>query len=216
MPVCVDNFSSFEGKTIEQGEITVETKILKDKLLFRIKYPLTLIEDISKIKTEDFIISVPVRLEYVYGISQEIINKIKEDPDHIDMAYLADFDAEVTVLPYDESNIVYSIIDEESSIEDVPLVFMFAAKIFPNSPPTLEFIPDFVLNQGEQFSYDVDAADADGDKITYYSDSALINVDSETGIFTFTPPDVGDYLIEICAKDSYEKEDCREMKFFIQ
>ena len=73
-----------------------------------------------------------------------------------------------------------------------------------NRPPILnEFPTNLTAEEGETFFYDVNATDIDGDTITYYDNTTLFNINSATGIISFTPAigDIGSHTINISASD---------------
>jgi hypothetical protein len=73
-----------------------------------------------------------------------------------------------------------------------------------NDPPTLQPIDELTITEDMAFQYQVVVTDVDlYDELTYYDDSNLFDIDSETGIISFIPEndDVGTYIILISVSD---------------
>jgi hypothetical protein len=149
-------------------------------------------------------------------VKNRILSNIK-NTGMVGFPLLTSFDTEVNVVPYDTVTLIYSIYDNSSVIGDAPFFFNFAVKVYGNSAPRLDFIPDFVLKKGSTFEYQLEASDEDDDDVMrFYSDSALIDINQETGKFSFTPLVSGEYEISVCVQDKYLAEDCKTMKFMIK
>ncbi len=72
---------------------------------------------------------VPIRLGRVYDASSKIIDKVSENYDSPDLAFLGtDYsDLKITIVPYD-SGIVYIITDDKSKIDDISYSLEFAVR----------------------------------------------------------------------------------------
>ncbi|MBS3098407.1 tandem-95 repeat protein [Candidatus Woesearchaeota archaeon] len=72
-----------------------------------------------------------------------------------------------------------------------------------DAPAIGSFSPSTTAVVGETYDYDVNATDIDGDTITYYDNTTLFNINSATGIISFTPAigDIGSHTINISASD---------------
>jgi len=70
-------------------------------------------------------------------------------------------------------------------------------------PPTIQPIPDQQAYCYVEFNYQVNASDPDEDVLTYYDNSSIFNIDSLTGLISFTPePDhIKNYSINITVSD---------------
>lgn len=212
---CIKGFETFDYHDIETREIKVESSIADKEIVIKVNYPITIKQEEAQTTISDFSVDFPIRLGYILDIKNLILNKIK-DSDMIDLDYLASQDVEVNILPYDLENIVYSIYDKQSNIGEIPFIFNFAVKSKGNSAPELEFIPDFVLTKGKQFTYQLIASDLDEDNLLFYSDDDLIDVKANTGIISFTPDVAGVLGVTVCVRDSQMAEDCEDIKFMVE
>jgi len=72
-----------------------------------------------------------------------------------------------------------------------------------NSAPIIETIENQTAYEGERFILQVHASDPDNDTITFSDNSTLFNINSTTGLISFTPSydSAGDYLINITITD---------------
>ena len=72
-----------------------------------------------------------------------------------------------------------------------------------NFPPVLTYINDLLARSKELFSFTIEASDADGDTLSFSSNSSLFVIDSETGEFSFTPTywQRGNYTINFTVSD---------------
>ena len=217
---CVGEFEVFEEESIfvsVEGEMEASSKILKNEVIFNLKYPLEVTLGEDSFDTEDFSARVPVRLGELVSQAGAIIGKHEENPNIVDLEYLTSFDTFVTTFPYDAETFVYSIYDEESVKDGAALTFMFAIKdAGVNEAPELDYVSDFVLGRGLEFEYVVTATDGDNDKLTFSSDSEVIPIDSETGLIKVTPTVVGTYYVTIKVEDGQGGADEDEVRFVIE
>ena len=180
--------------------------------------PITIFQGESKSTISDFNRQFPIRLGYILDVKNKILNHIKNNS-LIDLDYISSNDVEINILPYDKNNIVYSIFDNKSIVNNASFNFNFAVKINGNSAPKLSFIPDFVLRRGKEFIYYPNATDQDDDTLFYYTsspNSLLIKINSTSGKFSFTPTAKGLYKINICVRDNYLANDCKDIKFIVE
>ena len=68
-----------------------------------------------------------------------------------------------------------------------------------NNPPILAAIGNRIAVEGELFTLQVTATDADNDTLTYYANTSLFTINPTTGLISFTPTlvQVGNYSINI-------------------
>jgi hypothetical protein len=130
--------------------------------------------------------------------------------------YLASFDVNVDILPYDRKTTVFSITDRKSNAENVSYQLFFANKMSLNSPPDIVFTPDFVLSRNKEFNYKIVSSDPDEDAVTYSDDSELFEINSITGMIAFTPSSTGVYDTTITATDNSGNSNSAKIRFTIQ
>jgi len=77
--------------------------------------------------------------------------------------------------------------------------------LFSNHMPEMTHIGDKAVYAGIPFSFDVNATDADNDTLTFFTNSSIFSIDSQSGMIAFTPTDdlVGTYSIKIWVTDDY-------------
>lgn len=86
-----------------------------------------------------------------------------------------------------------------------------------NRAPELDPIPDFIINQSDPFSYDVNATDPDGDNLTFGDNFLLFQINSMTGLIYFVPQqmDVGNHSDQIWVMDEHGALDWETVDFEI-
>lgn len=73
-----------------------------------------------------------------------------------------------------------------------------------NHPPSIQAIPTQNANVSQLFTYQTNGTDTDGHIITYYDNATLFDIDSTTGLISFTPTasQRGNYSIKITVRDT--------------
>lgn len=125
---CAD-FSQFKDLKISPGTVSSRLFINDDNANVEVFYPLIIEKSDSEFKlNEKYSVSYPIRLGRIYDFASSIIDKEIDDPEKIDLTFLLESGYDVTVIPVDDSSVIYSITDKQSSINDIPYTFMFSNK----------------------------------------------------------------------------------------
>lgn len=131
---CTKNFVDFPDFNIKQEQIQTRTKITKDKVVFNINYPLTISKDNKKYFLKNFNKEIPSRLDTIYNVAYEITKEQMLYFSGICVNCISDISFEnkvfVSILndPFDQSTIIFSIIDDQYKIKDQDYRFYFANK----------------------------------------------------------------------------------------
>ncbi len=129
---CVKNFVDFPDFNVRQGEIKSEVKIEKGKVLFDIKYPLSISKGESSYVFSDFEYGVDVRLFLIQNVSSNLIKYQKEFPEDLCLSCIEELaiDNEVYIImrDFEKGVIIFEIVDAESEIKNQEYVFYFANK----------------------------------------------------------------------------------------
>ena len=224
---CTD-FSIFEnlGFDIEFNDLNTTTKILNERVIVNVDYPLSIKKDNEKSYISKFSYTLPFRIGYIISVSNELVNSIIEEPYAKDLTLLLNFDVDVSVISYSNCSEIYVIVDNQSKIKesDDDFVFTFAVGFedkyckqittqksfdikFPeieNNEPILEDIPYIIAEVNKPLIYRLKAYDADNDTLFYLTDSILKNhTHVLTGLINFTPKidHIGIYLINATVVD---------------
>ncbi len=125
---CID-FSVFEeqGYDIEYSFNNINSAVNENNVLVNIDFPITVkFNDKTKELNEKYSVIVNARLGHVY----DIVDKVVENhvPGFIQTTYLASFDVIFDVLKYDENTHIYTLTDDKSNINGLPLVFTFGVR----------------------------------------------------------------------------------------
>ena len=210
---CTD-FSIFKklGFNIEFDEINTTTKILNDKVIIDVNYPLSIKKDNSLNTISKFTYTLLFRIGHIIDVSKELVKSVETEPYALDLTLLLNFDVDISVIHYDNCNDVYIIVDNESKIKpsDDDYVFTFAVGLenqyckvnasyqetklvipYPtieNHEPILEPIPYLFADINKEFTYKLNAFDEDNDTLFYLTDGVLKNYTNVlTGLIKFIP-----------------------------
>ena len=209
--LCVKNYNSDNLEySISVEEPTIDIEFYDETIEIDIDFPITMYKEKNEKTISKYRVVLPIRLNHILKIRDEIISK---QNGYIDFEDLIKYDVEVNLLSYDKNNLIYSIYDEKSNMDDFPFIFNFAIESYENSPPQINFIPDFVLSINKEFSYQLNATDIDGDELEFYSKGQSLKIDSKLGNISFIPNKVGDYSYDVCVKDIMNNEACEQIYF---
>jgi hypothetical protein len=196
-----------------------------NNIIIEVEMPVTVKKADFETRIDRFSTEVPVRFGYVYNVSKEIIAQEMKDPDFIDMTYLSDLAKksgkilDVSVIPVDDTNLLYSIADNTSSYKGGPFIFLFANRFAAKQGLILDIPSRFELRDGTVFAYDVNVTDPQGGKegieITYSDDTSLFDI-SPQGLINFTPEIPGTYEVLVSVKDKSENEASRLVTFEVR
>ena len=206
----MSNLDEFKGLVLEYGDIEVTSQLNAKNVFVEVYYPITVIQGNRKIKVSDFNNIQQIRFDHILNVVEETKKLAMED--FLDLEALAELDITVNILPYDKNTIIYSLTDPLSTIDDVPIVFNLATIVSGNNAPVLDFIPDFSMELGNTLRYDINATDQDGDSLKF---NGNIDINSVTGVITFTPSSIGDFDFNVCVSDTSSAEDCEEVSISV-
>jgi hypothetical protein len=129
---CTRNFVDFADFSIKQGEIKVNSIILKDKVRFDIEYPITISKDNKNVNFNKFSKEIPVRLEVSIEVAKRLIEEQLKTPKDICITCIEELahDNEIVISAedYDKESVIFYILDEKSKIKGEDYVFYYANK----------------------------------------------------------------------------------------
>ena len=123
---CLNNFTAFEAYDFSYGEINVNSFLGEKDVLFDVNYPIKIKSGDTVHEISEFSIKIPVRLNYIRKMADSIVENQLNDPGWVDITYMSDFGVNFTIFPYNETVLVYGIIDNESLVYNEPYLFLFA------------------------------------------------------------------------------------------
>jgi|SRR3989344_178516 len=135
LPACINNFQDFSDFNIEQKEINVEIKILENKSIINVDYPITIAKGVKITSLEKFEdIEIPIRFGAIY----DAVDNINQKQLNYTLACLSCFlndsiekDFYVSMEDYDEETVLVKIIDENTKINNQTFEFIYANKFEP-------------------------------------------------------------------------------------
>ena len=217
---CLDNFSFFktQGVVINPvDDLQVFSTIGKTEVVVKLKYPLVVDSGNSSLKISDFSTKIPIRLGTILEQANNIIKRHQNNPAYFDLNYFTTFDTFVSVFPFEENVVIYTISDSKSIINKAPFAFMFAIKDTKiNTAPELNYIPDVVLKSGSNFVLELTAEDNEDDVVEFSSNSKLFPVDKD-GLMNITVGKSGTYFVDFGVKDtSGLKDEQKKVRFVVE
>jgi len=147
------NFNSFEGDGYEitnEGSISTDVVINKNDISIQVKTPLIVKKEDSETEIKDFVVNLPIRLNHVYSIADDLIEDVKlngQDPENVyDLSsncdnYDASSDADPEILikinkiEGSDDDLLIRILDYDCYFNDAfvghyhkPFIFQFVVK----------------------------------------------------------------------------------------
>lgn len=71
---------------------------------------------------------MPLRLGYLHSVAKEVVKREIKESGYVPITYLKRTGLDVSLTDYKEDILIYSLTDEESSINDIPFTLIFANK----------------------------------------------------------------------------------------
>lgn len=126
---CTRNFVDFTNFEVSQGEIKTDIRIMGDKVVLNVDYPLKITKGKSTSVLGEFKIEIPVRFGVVYDSVAEIIKEQLND-EGICLSCILDVSLEndlyFDMIDYDDETVIFIVRDENSNVNDVLFEFVFA------------------------------------------------------------------------------------------
>ncbi len=129
LPLCFDR-SDFPDLTIITRDVNAKSRINQDSISITANYPISVSKDSAVYRTQSrYSAEIPIKFGSIYSVISEIISNENSNLESIDLAYLMDLDYDISILPYNDNILVYSVTDPNSIIKNVPYTFMCANKL---------------------------------------------------------------------------------------
>jgi hypothetical protein len=198
LPLCTDSFKNFKGVEVTEGNISIETRIFQDEVLFLVDYPLSILKQEKKYQMQNFVARVPVRLGRDLSIASTIIS---EQQNGFTLNKLIFPDFKVSLMPVGAGALVFGLMDEKTVLNNRTFLFMFAYELPTNKNPEIETLYNPVFETGKLVYLQINATDQDGDVLTYSTNSTEFPINPNTGAISAIAPAAGDYPVAIRAED---------------
>jgi hypothetical protein len=186
-----------------------EVMILDEGVKLKFSLPISLEEDGNTYDVYDlYNYDIDIRLKYIYEVAEQLVMKKVQNPEMLDIMFMARFDVDVIYTPIDEHQARYTLTDLKSPLYGEPYIFMFLT-ITQNQTITDNIVPEIIIAQnisakvGEYVEGQIFAKDADGDNLTFYAYHPLINIE-EDGRFRYTPEQIGPQTVRYFVHDGKE------------
>lgn len=128
---CLNDASELSEFEIQGGEISSATVIEDDRVLLKMNYPLSISRANKTYALNEFKTEYKARFGLVYNISKQIIDEQSKDMGLVPIGFLYDLgvknDVFIKTIDYN-GDIIFTISDENSKLNEKPLVFNFVNK----------------------------------------------------------------------------------------
>tara|TARA_Y100000310_G_scaffold272603_1_gene287693 strand:+ start:1020 stop:1766 length:747 start_codon:yes stop_codon:yes gene_type:complete len=129
LPICAD-LENYDKFNLDFNKPITNVNVLGENVNVRVNYNIIASKgDVNYRLNDPYISDIPVRFSKIYALVDGIVRRVVQDTESIDIDYLLNSEFKVSVITIDENNVVYIIGDEESKVDDVEYVFMFATGI---------------------------------------------------------------------------------------
>lgn len=209
---CLDNLSSLkeQGFNISIGRPSTTAEIANDSVFLNTELPIKIKRGSEEYSVSNFQYTGNVRLGKIYHAAEDIVYKTITSPDYIDTSFFNSYDLNIVVAGHIADSAIYTITDNQSTINQRPYTFVFAAHpktvdlSAVNKAPRFLNLRNFDVKSGEYFYYDFDAMDYEGELVTYNAITPLFSINHNTGVVSFTPGsfDIGVHDIRLVAIDA--------------
>lgn len=201
-PCIIEEFnSSGMLKSISVGTNSFRTSINYNEIIIEGNVSVSYYNQEKYIDAEDVRAVYKIPLNTILSDAYEILLQIKTNrTTEITIN-------NVVISPVAPGVLVYSLFYNTTEIKMPLYLFQFAVDyiygVDGNHKPIIDKIPEFSVNTGDSFQYQVNATDSDGDQLTYESITTLFQI-TNTGHISFvtSPSDKGSYEIPIIVEDS--------------
>lgn len=199
LPACIKGFRQYPQFMINASRPSVNVEIQDDFVSIEMDYPLEVSQEGRTVSINEFATVIPIRLGTVLDRKEAVLAKYKQGT--IDTE---DLEMQLTVMPYDKNTLVFSLYDEASSLDGSAFLFNFATRrtLDANLPPIVQPPGIQQLTADEEFSFQLDVVDPEGDPLNFRDESALFDISPRGEIvFTPSPYDEGIYRVPLTVTD---------------
>ncbi|MBU0536033.1 MAG: hypothetical protein KKE20_03645 [Nanoarchaeota archaeon] len=215
---CLKGYEEFH-ENIETGEKEVSTVISDGYVEITMDYPVTMYRGDTRTMISKFSTMIPVKMGQALSIAQQIVDKEKNDPNHIPLSELGNMEMAVVPYKYSDDVMIYSVIDEENQVKGLDFKFIFASRFGDessgNRDPKLLNADNLLILQGSETEYQFAAFDADNDNLQF--DIVGRFPMDKNGLMKFTPTenDVGEHIVTIVVEDGNGGRDSQTIKILV-
>ncbi|MDP7323807.1 MAG: hypothetical protein QF632_03540, partial [Candidatus Woesearchaeota archaeon] len=158
---------------------------------------------------------VGYRLGYLHGIAVDFAQGLLDDNNRLSLQLPDDEHLNAKVMIYSDNTVIFTIADENVPRGNTPLVFSFIIQHSATPTPELVYIPDWKLEQGREFAYQVEMEKFEGN-VFFYTNDPLVPIDSQTGLINFTPQFAGEFAIRVGVESFAGKNDEQQVNFMVE
>jgi len=129
VPACA-GVGEAVGLDIQAGRVAAEVMSQGDGVLVSVDYPLSMnVGGVTAQIRDPYMVGVPVRLQKVYESARQIVNNTVNDPEYVDITYLAASGFDIEVTPMENGGLLYAILDRNSVVNNMPFQFVIGVDV---------------------------------------------------------------------------------------
>lgn len=218
---CIGNFSEIEkeGFTLVEAPPSADVMIDDYAVQVDLDLPIKIIKDNAEIELPKFSKTISSSIGKIHDLAVKIIDMEKQDPGWIDLSSISNTEFKVDIIPETEEDMIYIIKDNQQIDGQDNFSLLFATSQEKNNPPIIKGIAraglTVRLKDAQDYNLQVEAADPDNDKITFYDDTAMFDI-TETGTISFTPDVTGEFEVLITVEDEHGARESQIITFIVE
>jgi len=129
---CINNFKDFQEFEFQENKIKTTTQINDKEIIFNIDYPLTISKSEQTYQLEDFKTTISARLGIIHNAIFQIMQEQIQHSSSINPNYIyevsSENDIQIKMIGFIEQDVIFTITDKNSKINNQDLLFIFANK----------------------------------------------------------------------------------------
>lgn len=202
--LCTDDFSIYskQGFAVYPEYEKIDTKVTlrSNGIQMDVRFPITLETPTGdEVEVNDFSIIIQTN----FGDMIDTANTISEEIHlNADLSQINSQEYVLTLFPYDDQTLVFSLTDENNLLDSSALTLFTALELEKkNTAPKLRHIADKAYNENAIWEEVLFADDEENDQLVFSSDSSEFSVTKE-GYINSTMPQSGVYHVTFSVEDN--------------
>jgi len=128
VPICFNENNKYNYR-ISAGKASTKIEISDEEVIAKVIYPISIAKEttVSNLK-QDYEAKIPIGLGKIRDFGEGIINRTVAEPNYVPMSYLLHPVYNVSFAFTNNGEVIYTIIDNSSTIDKIPYTFLMATK----------------------------------------------------------------------------------------
>ncbi len=126
LPICLSNYPKKNQTEISFNESKTISTIQSNKIVFQTTFPIEVKTEDLEFTFKDLNAEIDSNFFSMYNFASDITNQLIQNNGILPLNEGLPFD--LLVVPYDQKNVVYVVVDNSTLVEGQPSILVFAAK----------------------------------------------------------------------------------------